>query len=436
MTTEIFDISFDGQGVGKKDDKIVFIPDTIIGDVVEFEIVKEKKNFIFGKVVSFIEKSAHRIEVQCPFFESCGGCDFLYLEEYREQIVKESIISNILKKHFDISKAEFIPTDNDYDFYKYRNKIVFQCAIEDEELKFGFYKKGSNSLIKISSCKLFDDVFINVGKKLVNILNDSFELFELKLIKHIVLKKNSDNDVLLGVVLKEKNKKVLDKLKEIKIEEVSTFVVNINTKKTSQNFGDDTIVLYGTGYIKERLFNYVFDISLLSFFQVNKEQSIKLYELIYEFLKHENVDCIIDGYAGVGTIAFSLSKYFNKVIGVEVIEQAYESALKAKEKNNVENIDFVLGKFEDKVQDILKENKNSALVLDPPRRGCDQNVINSVIENNIETVIYVSCDISGFVKDMKILQEYYDIERYSVVNMFPRTKSIESVIALKRKSDI
>ncbi len=433
MSIEIFDISYDGQGVGKSNDKIVFLKDAVIGDVVEYEIIKEKKNFIVGRVVKYVKKSPHRIDVDCPFFQTCGGCDFLHLDEYREQVVKESIVTNVLKKDFDMSLAEFIPTEHEYDFYKYRNKVVFQCNVIEGKLAFGFFEKGSKNLIKINFCKLFDDSFINISKKLVEKLNDTLDKKLLYSIKHIVIKKNTNNDILLGVVLKEKNKEILDVLHNIHIEEVSTFVVNINTKKTSQNFGEDNIVLYGKGYIKERIFNHVFDISLLSFFQVNKEQSLKLYEIITDFLKREEIETVIDGYSGVGTIAFSLSKYFKKVIGVEVIKEAYNSANKALEKNNITNIEFIHGKFEDHINDILEQNDKAGLVLDPPRRGCDKEVLDNIIKHNIDTVIYVSCDLAGFIKDMKLLQEHYVIKQYSVINMFPRTKDIETVVALKRK---
>ncbi len=433
MTTEIFDISFDGQGVGKFNNKIVFVPETAIGDVVKFEIVKEKKNLIFGKIVSFVEKSPIRRDVDCSFFTKCGGCDFLHLKEIYEQSIKENIISNILKKHFDMSHIQFEEAKYDYDFYKYRNKVVFQCSVENNMLHFGFFEKGSNNLIKISCCKLFDESFIKIANALTLHLSKELDSKYLKSVKHIVLKKNSSNDILLGIVLKEKNEKVLEVLKKINFESVKTLVVNINSHKNSRNFGEENIIIYGKGYIKESLFNYDFDISLLSFFQVNKEQTIKLYEHIFDFLRNEKVSTVIDGYCGVGTIAFSLSDHFEKVIGVEIEKQSFESACEALQKNNVNNVEFIHGKFEDKIDKILDENTNASLVLDPPRRGCDKNVINSIIKNNIDTIIYVSCDLSGFVKDMKILQDYYIIKQYSVINMFPRTKDIETVIALKRK---
>ncbi len=433
MITEIFDISFDGLGVGKYEDKIVFIPNTIIGDVVDFEVVKDKKNFSFGKVLSFAEKSKHRKDAECPFFSRCGGCDFLNLEESYEQELKETMVKNRLNRSFEMEKAEFIASNKPYNFHNYRNKVVFQCKVVDGKLVFGFFEKASNDLINITSCVLFDKKFIEIATKLVDALNNVLKAEELLLVKHIVLKKNSNDEVLLGIVIKEYSKDLEKKLKRIDGLDVSTFVLNINGYKNSVNFGEKSIILKGEGFIKESLFNYVFDISLVSFFQINREQTIHLYELIHDFLDGEGVDCVIDGYCGVGTIAFSISKFFKKVIGVESLKRAYKDALASLENSDIDNVEFIHGKFEDKIGDIIEENKNSAIILDPPRKGCESEVLASIVENNIDKVVYVSCDLSGFIKDMRQLEEHYYISKYSVINMFPRTKDIESVFLLRRK---
>ncbi|MFV0519428.1 MAG: 23S rRNA (uracil(1939)-C(5))-methyltransferase RlmD [Lachnospirales bacterium] len=432
MTTEIFDISFDGLGVGKYNDKVIFIPNTIIGDVVEFDIVKEKKNFSFGKVLSFVAKSKHRKEVECPFFDNCGGCDFLNLDEYQEQVVKENMVLNRLHRAFDMSNADFVPSEHTYDFYNYRNKVVFQCEVIKGKLYFGFYEKGTNNLIKLTSCMLFDNIFIDVASNLILELEIILTSVELKDVKHIVLKKNSEGDILLGLVMRKLDDTTVSKLKKIKDLGVHTFVVNVNNAKNSVNFGNDTIILQGDGHIKESLFSYVFDISLLSFFQVNRQQTIHLYNIICDFLKSEEVECVIDGYCGVGTIAFSISKFFNKVIGVESLLPAYENAVSSLEKSDIKNVSFIHGKFEDEIQSILDDNKNIAIILDPPRRGCDTVVIESILKNKIDNVVYVSCDLSGFIKDMTLLENEYNISKFSVVNMFPRTKNIESVFLLKK----
>ncbi|MFV0441133.1 MAG: 23S rRNA (uracil(1939)-C(5))-methyltransferase RlmD [Lachnospirales bacterium] len=432
MKTKIFDLTSQSVGVGKRDEKIVFLPRTVIGDEVEYKIIKEKKNYIIGEMTSIVTQSKYRVLPLCDKFYVCGGCDLLHLDEEMEQEVKENIVVNVLKKDFDLSKTLISKNTKSYSFSRYRNKVTFHCKLKKDKLIFGYYGKKTNDLVEISSCVLADDLFFDVAMDFVTKLNSVMNLKELGLVKDIVIRKNSQNDILLGVILKSMDNRFISKLEKLDFEKIKTLVVNVKDMKNKGVLDDKLLLVKGDGFITESICNNTFDINLFSFFQVNKEQTENLYDLIGDFLGESK--CVVDGYCGVGTIAFSLARTdsYEKIIGVEIVKSAVLSANKTLENSKYKNLEFIHGKFENEISKILNENGEVSIVLDPPRKGCDSKVIEKIVDENVEKVVYVSCDISGFVKDMKLLKNHYEISKLSFVNMFPRTKDIETIVLLTK----
>ncbi len=435
---EIFDYNNNGIGVGKNNDKIVFVPNTVVGDIVDCDLVKRQKNYDIAQVNEFVSKSEYRIKSKCEHSNECGGCNYMDLLEKKEHDIKENYVNMFIRRKFNEETQQSIEIfqDMDYYFYNYRNKVVFHTEVINGKIVFGYFKKSSRDIVKINSCEVIKNDMYTTAKKLVSCINEYADVKQLNLIKHIVVRQSTKtNQILLGVVISKKDKSTIDMLKNslnsLQIYSLATTVININAKDNII-LGKDNIVVSGSGFIQDSINGVDYQIALTSFFQINVEQTEKLYNLIGDMLKDVGVNTVVDGYAGVGTIALSLSSMFDTVIAVEVIESAYNDALENIKNNKVNNVQMLFGKFEQHIEEIALQNEKFALVLDPPRRGCDKDVINTILQNDIPYIVYVSCDLKGFVKDMQGLKEAYQIEKIVSINMFPRTKDTESIFLLKK----
>lgn len=397
---EITSLDHNGRGIGKLNNKIVFVENALPGEIVDIRIVKEKKNFIEAEVNRFITKAKNRIKSKCPYFNSCGGCDLLHID-YNDQIkFKQEKIENIVNKYLNnkIKINSIVKCDDN--FY-YRNKTTFQV-----KECIGFYKNKTYDIIPVEKCL--------ISNKLINDSLIYLKKLDLKYITKITCRA-SNNELM---IILETNKQDLD-ISVLK--EVATSIY----LKNNNNYS----LLYGNKYITEELGNYKYIVSPDSFFQINIRTCLKLYNKINEYIgENKNV---LDLYCGTGSIGIFVSRN-NNVLGIEINEYAIKDAFKNAELNNVKNINFICGESGKELSNI-KFNPD-IIIVDPPRRGLSKETINNIFKFNVNKLIYVSCDPMTLIRDLDLLNEKYEIIEVTPFDMFPNTKHVENLVLLKKKS--
>jgi len=413
-------MSVDGLGICKVDKLVVFVKGMIVDEVADVKIIAEKKNYSIGIIDKLIEKSKYRIESDCPVSYKCGGCDFRYIDYDYQLTLKKNILDNTFK---DYIVKEFIKDDNPY---YYRNKV--QIPLKDN--KMGFYRKFSNDIVE------FDDCLIE-SKQANSIIFDLKQLLsntQKQYIRHILIKHSlKTNEIMIGfivnsfdVVLDDVVSKLVNKYPNIK-----SIILNLNDKVTNVILGDKEKILYGNDYIYDEYDGIKVKISLKSFYQVNYNQMLKLYKLVKDLANLNSDMTVLDLYCGIGTISLYLSRYVKEVIGVEIVEQAIRNAKDNAIINNISNARFILADAR-KDMDLYLENKD-LVVLDPPRKGISEQLINSLKKSNIKKIIYVSCNPATLNRDLKLLEDTYNIGEIYPVDLFPFTVHSECVVTLDRR---
>jgi len=388
-----------GRGIVKTDNKIVFVEDTIIGDEVFIKIIKDKKKYSEGKVISFNKKSPYRREF-CKYSSICGGCnisdmEYKYQLGYKEQKIKE-IVSKYIKENININPIIFNNEKN------YRNKI----RLHVKGNKLGLYEKNTNKLIEIDTCKLVDEKINSFIKRLKSFIRENTHS-----LKEIIIKNTSLDEVMLVFV-----GDVLEELVLKTFSDVDSIFINdkcLNKK-----------------YITEKLEDYKFLISKDSFFQVNSYNTINLYNEVIKMIGNNRYNKALDLYCGTGTIGIFVSEYAKKVVGIEVVKDAVDSANVNKKINNIKNITFINGKVEDNINNFLDVD---LVIVDPPRSGLDKKTINSLLKIKANKIIYVSCDPMTLARDLNVLKQLYNIDEITPVDMFPNTYHVECVCSLSLK---
>ncbi len=401
MEVEIVSLDHYGRGVSRLNDKIVFVKNALVGERVKIKVTKEKKDITEAQVVEYITKSEARIVPKCPYYGTCGGCNLMHMN-YNEQLeFKKNKVEEVLKKFADVEfKIDRIISSKE--FY-YRNKITLQV-----QEKVGLYKENSFEIVPIDACLICNEKINEVIKKLKKL--------DLKNIGKIVIKVTNLNEIMIIFYLTgEVDETIFASLKE----------KNISIVKHYENKYE---VLFGNDYITEVIGDYKFNISADSFFQVNTKQAIEMFEVIKNNI--DEADTLLDLYCGTGTIGISLSKNVKRIIGIEVNRFAIEDAIKNAKINSVNNIEFLCGKVENLID---KVNDVDTIVVDPPRSGLDKVTIDNILRLNVKKLIYVSCDPVTLARDLKVLKEKYNIKNITLIDMFPNTHHVESVVSLEIK---
>ncbi len=389
-----------GRGITKIDNKISFIENALPGEIVEVNITKNKKKYLEGNVKKYIKYSKNRVTAPCKYYNFCGGCNIMHLK-YADQLkFKENKVKNILKKYLnkDIKINPIVKSDN---VIHYRNKVTFHVK-ED----IGYYETDSNNLIKIDNCILAEKKIFDIFKYL--------KLLKLNNINKLTLRTNN-NKIMLIIESSTNN---------ININNIKEYFDSIYLK-----YNNKYIHLYGDKEIKMNLENYLYLISPDSFFQVNKNVTIKLYNLIKSYI--DKNECVLDLYCGTGSIGIFISDKCSKVLGIEINKYAINNAMINKEINNIHNIDFICN---DSGKATEKLNFNpDVIIIDPPRNGLNIQTINNILKYNSKKIIYVSCDPMTLVRDLKVFSDLYEIASITPFDMFPNTHHVESVAILQRR---
>lgn len=404
LNVRISDVNHQGKGIARYNNKVIFINNACVDELVKIRIIKENKKFLEAEVLEIIEESNDRVKPLCPYYKECGGCDIMHFSYSKQLLFKMNKVKNIFNKYL---KQEINIKEIYYDKqYNYRNKVTFHV-----KENIGFYKEKTYELIKIDECLLCSS-YIN---DLIKILSK----LDLNNIKSIVIRNSFDNNKLMVVfdVIGSINEKLI-------IEKLKNYVNSIYIKDNNYT------LIYGDKYIIDKIGELSFVISPDSFFQVNTNMAYRLYSKVLEYSDCSNKK-VLDLYCGTGTIGLFLASKCKQLVGVEINKYAINDANVNKEINKFENVRFICG---DSGKVLKKLNyKPDVIVVDPPRSGLDTLAINQIISLNAKRVIYVSCDPITLARDLNILKEYYNILEVSLVDMFPNTHHVESVCLLECK---
>ena len=412
---EIFDISYDGAGVGKLDGKIVFVPKTLSDEIVEVEIEKENSKFCVGKIKEIKSQSPFRKNPLCPYFDVCGGCDFQHCDYEKEVELKKQIVSRELKKAAWENELDFQKCDNRF---FYRNKI----KLEVFENRPGYFKKGSKNFFEIECCPIATKE-INDSIKLVKKFLSSNDLKELK---SVYIKQVDEK---IGICfLFDKNSKIdTKKLKNIQI--LQDFLIFFAFGDILESNFTKIVPLSENFKLVKNIFGEDIENDISSFNQINDEISKKLYDYVCEKTKNKNV---INAYSGQGLLTAMIAKDAKSVLGIEFQKNAHISAEKLKNILKMKNMINICGKVENEISKILEKNKIDLIVLDPARAGCQKNVLEEIKRRKIDKILYISCNFSSLVRDLRILQPNYTIKSVKIFDMFPCTANVEVVSILER----
>ena len=458
---EIIDLSGDGQGIGKIDGYILFVEGVIPGDFIEVKIIKTNKNYGYGKLIKIISPSADRITPKCKIFKHCGGCSLQYMSYEAQLIHKRKTVKDCIERIGGFKDIycenypeklinEAIGMDNPYN---YRNKAQFPVkknALHNFS-EIGFYAKRSHNVINIDSCDIsheINDKIINIFRQFIDKNIKKYmpydEITHTGLIRHIFTRVGfHSGEIMVCVVINGDNLpdcgELINKLSQIK--NMTSIMLNTNKEKTNVILGDKTKPLWGSDYITDYIDGKKFKISVNSFYQINPLQTEKLYKKALEFAELTSSNICIDAYCGIGTISIMFAPYVKKIYGIEIIPQAVSDAIENAGLNNITNAEFITGKSEEIIPEIINNNngeKIDLIIVDPPRKGCDIKLLDSIIESKTEKLIYISCDPATLARDIKILTQnsnnqnsVYKLEKIQPFDMFPHTMHVETVALLK-----
>lgn len=442
-TAECVDLNHDGMGVFKVNGFTIFALNSIIGEVALLEIEKVNSNYAQAKILEIKKKSKDRVTPICKQFLECGGCDLMHMKYSKQLEFKENMGKETLRRIGDLQTVDkvcegIIGTDNDN--YHYRNKVQIPFSKIGKKTVCGFYKKKTHFIIPLEECYIQPQTCNEIAKFVKNLANEYgidgyVENQKTGILKHLLIRKNSFNEYMVILVTRSEKINCLDEVvKKItnRYPEVKSILLNIQEKDTNVILGSKTVVLYGKDELIDELLGYKFKLSHRSFFQINHNQTEKLYLTVKEFASFNKNDIVLDAYCGVGNIGITLSQSVKKVCGIEVVPEAVENAKENAKINDINNITFYTGKVEEVISD-LKDINFDVVVVDPPRKGCDQSFIKTIINNNIKKVVYVSCNVATLARDIKLLSDYYNVKRVKFVDMFPFSADVESVALLERK---
>lgn len=442
---DIIDYGFQGEGIAKIDNFTIFVPEVLKGEKVKILIVKVLSSHAFGKALEILQKSDKRQDIDCKTYKRCGGCSMRHIKYQETLNIKQNAVQSLVNKTLK-NKIHVKETIGMEEPFYYRNKAQYPFGVNKEnEPVIGVFANRTHTVIPIENCLIQDKISQQIAKTILEFLKENKisiynELTQKGLFRHIVIKNGKkSNEVMCILVINGRqipNEKDLVELLTRKYSNIKTIIKNVNTKNTNVILGTENINIYGNGHITDKLGDYTFNISPLSFYQVNPIQAEKLYNIGVQAAEITKNDIVFDLYCGIGTISIFMAKYAKKVYGVEIINQAIDDAKENAKINKINNIEFICGDTEKVVNDLINNKKiiPNVVMVDPPRKGLDINTINNILKIKPEKFIYISCNPATLVRDLSKLEETYKIKQIQPVDMFPYTSHVECVATLKLKN--
>ncbi|MBQ7409874.1 MAG: 23S rRNA (uracil(1939)-C(5))-methyltransferase RlmD [Clostridia bacterium] len=438
---EIIDNGFQGEGISKIDGMAIFIPNGIKGEKVKIKILKVTSKIAYGKILEILEKSEYRNEADCETYSRCGGCMLRHVNYEKTLEIKKTSVETTLKKALgrEIKISEVLKMNEPYN---YRNKLQYPVGLDNNgNPVMGVFAERTHSIILTKECKIQDILSQKIANDIFDfIVKNNIKVYDEKSltgsIRHIVIRiGKKTNEVMITLVTNtekfEKEQELVNYITS-KYQEIKTIVKNINNKNTNVILGSENKVLFGDGYIYDYLGDFKFKISPMSFYQVNPIQTEKLYSKAVEYAGLTGNETVFDLYCGIGTIGIFASKNVKKLYGIENVPEAIEDAWQNAKANNLENAEFFVGDVEKTLPEFIKERNITpdVVFVDPPRKGCDKTALDTLIQIKPKRIVYVSCNPATLARDLKILEEQYEIKDVSICDMFSFTHHVESVVKL------
>ena len=442
LTVYIEDLTHDGNGVAKVEGYPLFIQGALPNETCEIHVLKTLKNYGFAKVVNIVEPSPDRVDAPCDYFKQCGGCQLQHLSYEGQLKWKQSMVENVMRRIGKID-APVHPVKGMAEPWRYRNKAQIPFAVDEVGQPIaGFYKTKSHDIVNMERCLIQGEE----ADALLEKLKERMQMLGLKpyneanhtgQLRHVVVRKaRATNEVMVVLVTKTRKLSniyiIIEEIQKL-VPNVTSIVQNINSEKTNVIFGDETITLWGQDVIVDTIGDVRFEISARSFYQVNPEQTEVLYKQALDYAQLTGGERVIDAYCGIGSISLFLAQKAGSVMGVEIVPQAIEDAKRNAEINGFTNTYFEAGPAEVVIPRWYKEGKEAdVLVVDPPRKGCDEALLNTIIEQRPGRVVYVSCNPATLARDLRILEDGgYKTKEVQPVDMFPHTTHCEAVAWLE-----
>ena len=455
VTVEITDIGVSGEGIGHVDGYTLFIKDAVIGDVVEAKVMKAKKNYGYARLMKVITPSEYRVEPKCAFARRCGGCQIQEMSYDRQLVFKDQKIRGNLERIGGFTKDQIDtvmqPVVGMEHPFGYRNKAQFPFGTDKEGNPItGFYAGRTHDIIANTDCALG----VEQNKEILEIILQYMRENKIKsydektgkgLIRHALIRYGfKTKEIMVCLVVNGKRLPKAERLIEklIQIEGMTSITISPNTRRDNVIMGDSYEILWGQGYITDYIGNVKYQISPLSFYQVNPVQTEKLYGLALEYADLKGDETVWDLYCGIGTISLFLAQKAKQVYGVEIVPQAIDDAKENAKINAIDNAEFFVGKAEEVLPEYYAEYEREhngetahadVIVVDPPRKGCDETLLETIVKMQPEKVVYVSCDSATLARDLKYLcANGYEIKMCRGVDQLPQSVHVETVVLLSK----
>ena len=440
---KIHDIGTEGQGIGQIEGYTIFVEGALPEEEIDVRIIKVGKKFGFGRLESIIASSKERVVPICKIAKQCGGCSISHLSYKGQLVYKENKVKQLIKRIGGLDDIKVNPTIGMKEPYYYRNKVQYPVRESDGKIKIGYYRKRSHQVVETDICYIQDRRNEEVRQIILdwmmkcNITPYNEEKHK-GLIRHIITRHSHSTKIMhITLVINGNNipkQKVLENMLD-SLDYISGIGLNKNTNKTNVIMGKEMISLKGNQYIEDIIGDIRYRISPTSFFQINPIQTLKLYNVVREYAGLTGKETVLDLYCGIGSISLFLAKEAKEVIGVEIVSEAIKDAKYNATLNQIDNTKFYVGKVEEVVPRLYKEKqiKANVVVVDPPRKGCDESLLNTIIDIEPEKIVYVSCDPATLARDLKYLTRYgYQVKEVQPIDMFPHSVHVECIVRLHR----
>lgn len=440
----IEDMTTEGEGIGKVEGFPFFIKDSIIGDNIQAKIVKMKKTYGYARVEKILTPSINRVQPACDVARQCGGCQLQAMAYSQQLEFKRNKVKNNLKRIGGFQEIEVLPVIGMEHPWRYRNKTQVPFGMDKTgNIVAGFYAGRTHSIIDHEDCLLAPEI----NRKIIEIIKNYMKQYKIRpydeksqqgIVRHVLIRQGyTTGEIMVCLVINRKSlpkaEQLVEQLKQIP--GMTSISYNINCENTNVILGETVVTLYGPSYITDFIGTIQYQISPQSFFQVNPIQTEKLYETALEYAGLTGNEIVWDLYCGIGTITLFLAQKAKMVYGVEIVEPAIQDARKNAEINQIQNAEFYVGRAEDILPEKYKKEqiKADVIVVDPPRKGCEQTLLETILQMQPKRIVYVSCDSATLARDLKYLcKEKYQIEKIQPVDMFPESVHVETVCLLSK----
>lgn len=443
FTGEVIDLTHEGHGVVKIDRYPVFVPNALPNEEIEYKLIKVNKNFAIGKLLEIHKESAERVTPPCVYYNKCGGCQLQHLDYQSQLTMKRNQVVNLFHRKGKFEQTVINDTIDMMNPWNYRNKSQIPVGLnKEQDAIVGFYRQRSHDIIDMDECIIQDSIQNQLMRSIRALLKEHDvsiynERKKQGLLRHVIIRVGHvSREVMIIFVTNGKKfkqaKPIVEKLVNA-MPNIKSVIQNINETHSNVIMGKTSKTLYGKDEIIDELDSVEFEISDQSFYQINSSQTVKLYNQAKKYAQLTGEETVLDTYCGIGTIGLYMADKAKHVYGVEVVPAAIEDAKKNAQLNGYDNTTFVCGKAESVILDWKQQGiQPDVVMVDPPRKGCDETFLNTLLELNPKRIVYISCNPATQQRDAQILAQNYALKEITPVDMFPQTTHIETVALFER----